>query len=47
VESVGVTVTEEPETVTFRKWKSWLLDVGSGAMPHLVPLALVSDQPIA
>src|SRR5439155_917650 len=41
VESVGVTVTVEPCTVTLRKWNTWALLVGTGADPHLLPVPLL------
>ena len=47
VESVGATVIEVPDTVTLRKWKTWVSEVGAGAEPHALPLRLVGDQPMA
>jgi hypothetical protein len=38
VESVGVTVTVEPLTVTSRKWYTWLAEVGAVAAPHRDPV---------
>src|SRR3954454_24524880 len=46
-ESVGVTVTVLPATVTFRKWYSWEPLVGLVAAPHALPVCLLSDQPMA
>ena len=46
-ESVGVTVIEVPLTVTFKKWKTWLSEVGAVAEPHALPASLVGDQPTA
>ena len=43
--SVGSTVTVVPETVTLRKWKTCVADVGVAAAPQLVPVSLVGDQP--
>jgi hypothetical protein len=45
-ESVGVTVTREPSTLMFRKWKTWATEVGRGAPPQELPPELY-DQPIA
>jgi hypothetical protein len=45
VSSVGVTVTVLPFTVTRRKWKTWLAEVGFGALPHLLPVPLDGLQP--
>ena len=44
--SVGATVTVVPATVTLRKWKTCVADVGMGALPHFDPFSLVGDQPM-
>ena len=44
--SVGATVTFVPSTLTFRKWKTWSIDVGRAAPPHELP-PMVYDQPTA
>jgi hypothetical protein len=44
--SVGATVTDVPDTVTFKKWKTLLAEVGAVAAPHFVPLSDVGDQPM-
>jgi hypothetical protein len=43
---VGATVTREPSTLTFRKWKTWSIEVGRAAPPHALP-PRVYDQPTA
>ena len=45
-ELVGVTVTVEPFTVTSKKWKTWAIELGTGAPPHALPRLFVFDQPM-
>ena len=45
--SVGATVTVVPDTVTSRKWNTWSAEVGGVALPQLLPVLCVGDQPMA